>query len=76
MDLQIIRPVVEQLLLIRQIQCQRLYDKLPSTFLTRSKQFTEFVSTLETSFDISNTDLKEMTTAMKKIQSFDMPNSF
>ena len=66
------RIIVTQLLQIRKNQCKKLLGRLPATFLTRTKQFVEFISKMEHSFEVREPGLKGLTVVMRKVQNFDL----
>lgn len=65
------RPILAQLGDIYSIQIKKMLDKVPNTFLVRSKQFLDFNRGLESSFDLTDFTLKGLTAALKRIQVFD-----
>lgn len=54
------------------IQYLRLFSKLPGTFSTRCKTFTEYILALRRDFELTQTDLDGLIDLMKKLKNFEV----
>jgi hypothetical protein len=65
------KPLLLQLESIQSIQIFKFYGKLPVAYLFRCRQFNEFMSSLENSFELLVPGLKGLAALMNRLKNFD-----